>query len=204
MKLHAVSTEHTVDLDRLTPGGWVLDAGCRFFDLTTCFSKLGCKVLAIDPSTNVFEPHLPDVIFSRSALVGDPDLQFALFSDSVDAAHLIYGHRAATPHVPQYTVGCYTVEKLMKLYQIEHFDVVKLDCEGAEFDILSRWPGPIATQISVAFHDFVNPEWCKAQYPSLLKHLSQWDDVVQHEPYVRHGHPTPCYWDSLFTLRQST
>ena len=201
MRLHAVSTEHTVDLDRITPDGWVLDVGCRFFDLTKCFVAVGCKVLAIDPSNNVLDPRIPGVCFERCAMVGNPEVTFATFSDSVDAAHLVYGHRTPTHHVPNYRVACYTIEKLMALYNITHFDVVKLDCEGAEFDILLRWPGPVATQISVAFHDFVNPEWCKAQYPAILKHLSQWYDVVQHEPYVRHGHATPCYWDSLFVLR---
>lgn len=201
MNLHAVSTEHTVDLDRLTPGGWVLDVGCRFFDLTKCFSILGCKVLAIDPSHIVEDPQMEHVIFERCALVGDPSVTSAVFSDSHDAAHLVYGHRSPTPHVPQYTVPCFSIEKLMAKYKIEHFDVVKLDCEGAEFDILKRWPGPIATQISVAFHDFVNPAWCKAAYPELLAHIGQWYETVQHEPYVRHGHPTPCYWDSLFTVK---
>lgn len=204
MKLHAVSNEHTVDLDRLTPGGWVLDAGCRFFDLSECFVKLGCKVLAIDPSKNVVDPNMENVTFEQVALMGNPNIKVAQFSDSHDAAHLVYEHRNPTPHVAQYNVQCMTVENLMSKHGIKHFDVVKLDCEGAEFDVLRHWAGPVATQISVAFHDFVNPEWCKAAYPSILKHLGQWYDVVQHEPYVRHGHGTPCYWDSLFTLRQST
>ena len=34
-----------------------------------------------------------------------------------------------------------------------HWDVVKLDCEGAEYDVLLDWPGPIAEQITVEFHE---------------------------------------------------
>lgn len=201
MNLLAVSTEHTVDTERLTKDGWVLDVGCRFFDLSAGFVKLGCRVLAIDPSRDVSDPKLDGVTFERCALIGKPNMPNALFSDSRDAAHLVFGHRAPTVGVPSYTVTCRNIEDLMWNYRIKHFDVVKLDCEGAEFDILQRWPGPVATQISVAFHDFVNPEWCKAAYPALLAHLSQWYDVIQHEPYIRHGHPVPCYWDSLFILK---
>jgi len=201
MNLLAVSTEHTVDLDRLTKGGWVLDVGCRFFNLTEDFVKLGCNVLAIDPSTDVVDPSMEHVLFERCALVGDSAVVATAFCDSKDAAHLVFGHRAPTAGVPQYNVVCYPIEHLMHAYAIPHFDVVKLDCEGAEFDILKHWPGPVATQISCAFHDFVNPSWCQAAYPAILSHLSQWYDVVQHESYVRHGHPVPCYWDSLFTLK---
>lgn len=201
MRLHAVSTEHTVDLDRIQKGGWIFDVGCRFFDLTACFSSLQCKVLAIDPSRYVADPKMQDVVFERAALVGDPTIVASQFSDSADAAHLVQGIRGPTSYVEQYNVPCYTIESFMTRNKISHFEVVKLDCEGAEFDILEHWPGPIATQISVAFHDFIHPAQCKARYPAILAHLGQWYDVIQHEPYVRHGHATPCYWDSLFTLK---
>lgn len=200
MNLQAISTEHTVDIDLLT-GGWVLDVGCRFFDLTQGFVKLGCTVLAIDPSQDVHDPGMDNVTFKRWAMVGDPNVIATQFCDSRDAAHLVLGHRTPTYGVPQYNVPCATVQRLMIEHGIKHFDVVKLDCEGAEFDILSRWPGPVATQITVAFHDFVNPSWCQAAYPGILAHLGQWYSVVQHTSYVRHGHPTPCYWDSLFVLK---
>lgn len=201
MNLHAVSTEHTLDLDRLTSGGWVLDVGCRFFDLTAELVKSGCRVLAIDPSSEVTDPGMDGVVFERCALVGDAGLSMATFCDNKDAAHLVLGHRAPTVGVPHYTVPCATVEGLMRKYGIVHFEAVKLDCEGAEFDILSKWPGPVATQVTCAFHDFVNPAWCQDAYPALLAHLSQWYVTIQHQSYVRHGHAIPCYWDSLFILK---
>lgn len=197
MNLVTVSNEHTIDTDLLT-GGWILDVGCRFFDLSIEFAKLGCQVLAIDPSLSVNPPVTANVVFERCALVENKHLLTALFCDSNDAAHLVHGHRNPTYGVPHYTVPCVTVEYLMRKYGIDHFDAIKLDCEGAEFEILSKWPGPVATQITCAFHDFVNPAWCHEAYPALLTHLSQWYTIVQHQSYVRHGHPTPCFWDSLF------
>ena len=201
MNLVTVSNEHTIDTDLLAKDGWILDVGCRFFDLSAEFARLGCQVLALDPSLSVVDRKLTNVKFLRSALVGDKSVRSALFCDSNDAAHLVHGHRNPTHGVPQYTVPCVTVEDLLCAYLLNRFEVVKLDCEGAEFDILSRWPGPVATQITCAFHDFVNPAWCRDAYPALLNHLSQWYTVVQHQSYVRHGHPTPCFWDSLFVLK---
>lgn len=202
MKLVAVNKEHTLDLDRLGAGGWVLDVGCRFFDFAQEIAAGGNLVLAIDPSRDIVDQDLNGVLFDRCALVGTPRPDGLLFCDNADAAHLVLGHRGETGGVPQYSVACHTITELMqKKYCIHKFEAVKLDCEGAEFDILLNWPGPVADQVTVAFHDFVNPAWCAAQYGRIMEHMSQWYRVVQHESYVRHGHPVPCYWDSLFVLK---
>lgn len=200
MNLIPVNKEHTLDLDLLTKGDWVLDVGCRFFDFTAEIVRLGCHVLAIDPSLDVADPVMENVHFLRCALVGDKSIATATFCDSADAAHLVHGHRTPTSGVRQYTVPCLTIEQLMTKFNITHFTAVKLDCEGAEFDIIRNWPGPVATQLTCAFHDFVNPAWCHAQYPALLSHMMNWYEVAQHESYIRHGHAAPCYWDSLFVL----
>jgi hypothetical protein len=85
--------------------------------------------------------------------------------------------------------------------------VVKLDCEGEEFSILENWPGPIATQISVEFHDFTGPRRAlvdEGYYENKLwPHLCQWYKVVKHDWVDLRGEPAYCgHWDSLLVLKQ--
>jgi len=34
-----------------------------------------------------------------------------------------------------------------------YFDLIKFDIEGSEFGILEKWPGRVAGQINIEFHD---------------------------------------------------
>ena len=86
-------------------------------------------------------------------------------------------------------------------FAVEKFDLIKLDVEGSEFAILQTWPGPIATQLSIEFHDYVDNSMYDDEYFNRLFQGSLADyEVVQHEvsevSNARRGH-----WDSLFRLR---
>ncbi len=84
------------------------------------------------------------------------------------------------------------------------FALVKLDCEESEFGILENWPGPIATQISVEFHDWTGPWETKAKnsptyYPNLWAGPLRDYEVVQHElSKVGEG---VGHWDTLLRLK---
>ncbi len=107
------------------------------------------------------------------------------------------------------TVDCVDIVTLMDREGVTHWDLVKLDCEGSEFDILANWPGPIADQISVEFHDG-HPEmfgehrmeWGE-KLDGIWKHLCVGCEpigykVIQHEMSKQgewYGH-----WDTLLTL----
>jgi hypothetical protein len=92
----------------------------------------------------------------------------------------------------------------MSRFGVSFWEVVKLDCEGAEYEILRNWPGPIARQITIEFHDFLGgapPGVASAGHAEILAHLGQWYDVAQHEWTTQHGAGWN-YWDSLFVLRE--
>jgi hypothetical protein len=81
-----------------------------------------------------------------------------------------------------------------------HFDLIKLDCEASEFPILENWPGPIATQISVEFHDYVHKsKWDAAYFARLFESLGRFGyRVIQHEEFELGGGWG--HWDSLLAL----
>jgi FkbM family methyltransferase len=202
MNLKALAS-HTVDLDLLPEAPMVLDVGCRWFDFTK--ELIACRpaahIVAMDPARDVLEEARvgdPWLRFINAALVapGQPSRQrLAHYStgegDFLTTLSSYYGAEI-------YDVDCITLADVMRQYDVPKFDVIKLDCEGSEFGILESWPGAIATQISVEFHDWDKPRYrTEVYYDSLLKRLP-WYKFMQHE-FSRQGTGVG-HWDSLLVL----
>ena len=187
--------DHTIDVDRLA-GGFVLDAGCRNFYFAQHLNMMGCNVIAVDADPTVEAPKDFKGVFANVALATEGGERNFLMHDNPEARHLV---RDGVFSFPTAKVQAVTLADVMAFYKIEHWDVVKLDIEGAEYEILQTWQGPIATQISVEFHEHCAPRPPEV-YDGILKHLGQWYDVVQHEKTARHF-TSPNYWDSLWTLK---
>ena len=94
---------------------------------------------------------------------------------------------------------CIDIQTLMRYCKVNRWDLVKLDCEGSEFAILENWPGAIARQISVEFHDGADPANRTDRYFELLAAKLPDYDWVKHEKFKQGawwGH-----WDSLIVLK---
>lgn len=206
MKIEKIE-EHSFDMDLLPPGSRVLDVGCRGFSMARELSRRGILVTTIDPDVNVREPNpaIPGNTHMTCALIGGVDMEIRYCSFGNGTGNFTSNNSSipvpGDSHV--YTVDCFNIESLSSVLGIGVWDAVKLDCEGSEYDILMKWPGPIARQISVEFHDHVpgaNPggEEC---YKELFKHLGQWYSVVQHQSFQQHCPPMTSYWDTLLVLK---
>jgi len=201
--------EHTFDLDRITHGSAVLDVGCRNFTVTRGLRGLGCRVVSLDPDPGVGLPtDLPDVTFFRVALVEpklakDPTIHYSMWGNGT-------GNHVVTPDMhpqsPQLVqVATADIETIGRMAGVDHWAAVKLDCEGAEYNVLLNWPGPIADQISVEFHEHTNANPFKPDneryWVELKRHMGQWYDFVKFDKGKQHGLPQDNYWDSLLVLR---
>jgi FkbM family methyltransferase len=207
---------HTLDLDLLPEAPRILDVGCRGFDFTreVLAVRNAGWVIAMDPARDVREWWKSDaanglhktmrVRYVAEGLVGSGHVTQKL-------AHFSTGEGDFVTHESQhmpgwdiqpewYDVECWNISELMLRFAIEHFDAVKLDCEGSEFGILENWPGPIATQISVEFHDWDKPQYrAEGYYEALWKKLP-WYRVVQHE-LSKQGEGVG-HWDTLLVLNE--
>lgn len=195
MNLQKLS-EHTVDVDLLSQSPIVLDVGCRGFGFCKDILRLRSKayVIALDPDPKMDAPDLP-ITFYRMALTGN-GVHYAWYRDAGgEANELIENYEKGAVGVP-----CINVTEVIRPYQ--KIDLIKLDCEGSEFGILESWPGPIAKQISVEFHDFKNRQkWDDQYFSNLFAGPLRDYQVVQHELFGVGPGPTLGHWDSLLVLR---
>ena len=185
--------------------GAVLDIGSRRYGFSNGMAKLGCSVWAVEPDSDVPLPSNKNIILIRGAAVppNEDGVEQELIKWSYgDGNHLASVHGSVPASSTRQKTKCYSVHELSKMAGRIWWDVVKLDCEGSEYDILLNWPGPIASQITVEFHDFTgaNPEGEKT-YKKIFEHLGQWYKVIQHERYCMPRQTTLNYWDSLFVLK---
>lgn len=181
--------DHTIDESSLSVSPVVLDVGCRGFGFGDGIKKLR-------PSARLFELDIDDLNdrhnrYIRAAICGKDGMVGV--SDDIDLS---------SRHVtPSGSVFAFTLKTFSSIVKVRHWDVIKLDCEGSEFDILSSINGPVAQQITVEFHQHTAhgrrpPE----EIASLLSRLSQWYEVVQHPFDERYG----CglnYWDTLLVAK---
>lgn len=201
---------HSFDLDRLPERPAVLDVGCRGFDFTAGIRALRPEALiyAMDPDPAIVAPaglcH-----FLCWALVGNGRTWSHYATGSTGEGNFLTSH-AVHPDYTIIDVNCTNIEAVTKMLPAAHsrWDLVKLDCEGSEFSVLETWPGPIAAQISVEWHDWSGTHIPKpsggwaAYYKSLFARLAQFGyDVVRHELSDISGRGAWGHWDSTLVLR---
>jgi hypothetical protein len=195
--------EHTiVDIEKCS--GMVLDVGCRHFDFTKAMIAKGYHVISLEADDTVIPWHHRYVCFVQGALVPSCDHReektLIRFGNGT-ANHLSDIVGGLPSDKQENRVMGYSIAGLCSRFDTI-WDVVKLDCEGSEYAVLLDWPGPVARQITVEFHEHTNANTEGPEvYDRIMKHLGQWYDVVQHDFSCRHGIRTPNYWDSLFILK---
>lgn len=186
--------------------GMVLDVGCRRFDFSIIMLKEGYKVVSIEADDGVVSIEHENHRFGNYALVPESkngSIQTLVKFGSGSANHLlgIAGEMPENKRLNQ--VSGLSITEIGRLFEVPFWDIVKLDCEGAEYDVLLEWPGPIARQITVEFHEHTGANIRgKYIYSKILSHLSKWYRVIQHELSFMHNCPIPNYWDSLFVLKE--
>lgn len=207
MNLQSIAS-HTVDLDLLPTAPTVLDVGCRWFDFSKQILELRpqARIVALDPA--------PDVYDEWKHTGGENERRIRFWPYGLTEtnktgrrrmAHFSTGEGDFLTDAESYhdavfhTVSCIDMQTITKAFEIPHWDLVKLDCEGSEFGILENWPGAVATQISVEFHDWDKPAYKSVSYYDSLWRKLPWYRTVQHD-LTKQGDGVG-HWDSLLVLR---
>lgn len=183
---------HTIDKSILSDGV-IIDVGCRAFEFANYFE--GKKVFCIDPDPKVFE----DELASNPSFI---NLNLAISDSSGDSAYYENGEgtclKEIDPDQGHPFQPCKTIT-MDDLYEITgtNVDVLKLDCEGAEYIILGEDFKPIPKQISVEFHYHCVPALHDSKIGGIIQRLLKNYDIHNFEWEERHGCGANL-WDVLF------
>lgn len=206
-----VTTEvdfHSVITRLIKPGEYLLDVGCRGWAFSEQMRLRGLKVIGVDPGPDI--TRLRDkfhFIHAAIGVEGGPSEVELMHWSTGEGDYVRRPEEIIPAHVTVMRAPTITLQAIMAQFNVQKFNFIKLDCEGAEYALLEQWPGPIADQISVEYHDFsgMNPDHLHQEqvYHRIHAHLGQWYDVVQHERTVKSWMPDqpPNPWDSLYVLK---
>lgn len=200
--------EHSVDESLLPEEPIVLDVGCRWFTFAEEMRRIRPKarIICLDPDKDVLkDAKAKSYEIYINALVGQElpgEMPYGRYQSGVSnfirgLACQFYEDQCEAWQGEIVSVSALSIMTLMGHLEIGHFDVVKLDCECSEFSILESWPGRIATQISVEFHDWADrKKWDDAYFCRLFAGPLKDYDVVQHDEHGCYAHA-----DSLLVLK---
>lgn len=156
-------------------GSAVIDGGahrCEFADIMA--STYGARVIGLEPNSELpIDYHHPDIALVRAAL-SDDDGEGAFFLDeNPEGGSIIQGRSKHITEKKAVPVKFRGLASLVEEFGVDKFALLKLDIEGAEFDVIRSIGDDLASmiqQITVEFH------------PA----LPQGDDVVRMEAAFAH------------------
>lgn len=190
---------HTFDEKLLTRDGWLIDAGARGFELSYDFIfNSPCHVFALD---------IED--FSEDQVTTEPLFKFkhaALMGNSGEVEAYYFGNGTGNfvkgineppyngPDRPCETkkVQAITLKDIYNEIGTD-IDLLKLDIEGAEYEIMMNME-PIPKQISVEFHEHTVPSLHTKYIDAILERLHKWYNI---NLYIREW-PRYKFMDCLF------
>lgn len=190
---------HTICPEKLSDGV-IIDIGCRSFNFASHPLFNGKKKYCIDPDEEIFKGVEPFENEEHLCLAISDKIGETTYYPNGEATMI----REVDPdptfeHIDKkYSKKCKTIT-MDGLYEItgNNVDVLKLDCEGAEYIILGETFKPIPKQISVEFHHHCVPELHKQKYTEIIERLSEYYTMHNDVWEQRHG----CgynFWDTLF------
>jgi len=181
--------EHSLNQSIIPLHGNILDLGCRDFIFTDFFKNQEYNVVSVD--IGVFEGD-----YVRAAISHKDGKCFHKEERDPDASHI--EHSGEIKDI----VPMMTLDTLSKKVGVGHWDLIKMDVEGSEFEILKQGKHPMASQICVEFHAHCTPQ-TKESLDELLDMLSEFYFIHGREWKEEHSAGFN-YWDVLLIAKDST
>lgn len=180
---------------RVPVGGVIVDVGAHIgsFSLYSASKRKAQRVFSCEPCPdnvkmlrmNVESNKLDNVITIVPKAISGKHESRTFYLSGISAGHSLYGgHALETGKTIQ--VECLTLKDLLDDYGIDHVDFLKLDCEGAEYEILQTIDQPTLDRISMVgmeFHDYPR-EWFVSRLQELGFHVSPSEEPWRNREYI--------------------
>jgi len=156
----------------------VIDIGANIGLVALLMARAGAEVYAFEPELYNYETlchnveinGYQDKIHCIKEGVGNREMTKLYVNPVASGATSFYMGNGGLEVDKYQIVSSVTIRDVFDKYKIEHCDLLKLDCEGAEKDIINDFDDDLASkvdQISVEIHD-------KVEGQKLIDKLKQW------------------------------
>ena len=160
----------------------IIDIGAHYgyFSLFACInSSKGSRIIALEPDSDNFR-HLVQNIDNNNftniepihQAIANQNGQIEFFSANGVNSSLINDYALSKTKAVPVEVHAMTLQHLIEEKSISKIDFLKMDCEGAEYEILSGMTSEVfdkISTISMEFHDMKNAEYTGDTIVNILK-----------------------------------
>lgn len=142
---------------------YIIDAGA-YTGISTVFfhhKYPEAKIIAVEPEKSNYDllvrntkPY-KNILCVNGGVYGE-DVPLVIS----DAAVEKYAFRVERGSSDEGSLPGYTIETLMKKFQLPHIDILKMDIEGAEYSVFMHNPGswlPAVKVLATELHEFIHP-----------------------------------------------
>ncbi|MFQ5655201.1 MAG: FkbM family methyltransferase [Planctomycetota bacterium] len=186
--------EYRLDLLPSRPLGVVVDVGANVGLFSARIAPRARRILAVEPISENFRRlerntrELPHVERIRAAVAGKtgPIRLLKAVGGSGSGRHSLYSSGVTGKDTEE--VPAYSLEDLLLRHGVEACDLLKLDCEGAEYEILLEAPESTLSSIErihMEYHN-VRPEDPRTRVDHLVGHLERSGLRTRIFPHRRH------------------
>ena len=167
---------HTYLPTLLNKNSIVLDCGSNRGEFSRWISIfVGCQVHGFEPDPRFYPmlPELPGVIFHNLAIMPAAGLLKFSIAEGADGTAFYSNKNKFSEDIIVKAVG---LGEFCSEKNIKQIDLLKVDIEGAEIPLFLECPDDVillAKQITIEFHDFINP----LDKPKILKIIDRLDQL---------------------------
>jgi FkbM family methyltransferase len=148
----------------------VVDVGSYIGDFALyCAHTLGANVVAYEPTKENFamleknlglNPHLVGRVKAiNRGVASTPEINanVQVIGREIHVSSLWYANESTTE---KRTFGCDTLKELLDKNKLDRVDLLKIDCEGGEYDIIPSTPKDVYDRIDAIVYEWhKTPEW---------------------------------------------
>lgn len=203
--------EHTFYLTK--PSFTIVDLGSNIGQFRNqCFDILGSahidRYIGVEPNTVLYDNHLKDkndhvTKFYNNAIVsslGAKKVNFYAIESNHECGNIIGKDNFLWQEEPKaVSIDTTTLETIIRENNLKKIDYLKIDIEGAEYELIRNMTSAEAKyirQVSIEFHDFVDPKLRTKTYDAIAK-LNSLGFTMVHSAGLNYMHTTH-YADCLF------